>query len=60
MVCNYTNNTVGNILDLVIKSNDLLVFGLKSDQFVDSEHFALIFNLSFHNPGAVKRIDTFL
>ena len=32
--------------------------GLKSDQSVDSDHFALIFNLSFQSPGAVERTIT--
>ena len=32
---------------------------LKSDQSVDLDHFALIFNLSFQSPGAVKRTITY-
>ena len=43
----------------VITRKDLLVTGLKSDQSVDSDHFALIFNLSFQSPGAVKRTITY-
>ena len=50
-----STHTAGNTLDLVITRNDLLVTGLKSDQSVDSDHFALIFNLSFQSSGAVKR-----
>ena len=52
-------HTAGNTLDLVITRSDLLVTGLKSDQSVDSDHFALIFNLSFQSPGAVKRTITY-
>ena len=51
-------HTAGNTLDLVITRSDLLVTGLKSDQSVDLDHFALIFNLSFQSPGAVKRTIT--
>ena len=47
-------HAAGNILDLVITRNDLLVTGLQSDQSVDSDHFALIFKLSFQSPEAVK------
>ena len=39
----------------VFTRNDLLVTGLKSDQSVDFDHFALIFSLSNQSPGAVKR-----
>ena len=52
-------HTAGNTLDLVITRNDLLVTGLQSDQSVDSDHFALIFSLSFQSPGAVKRTITY-
>ena len=51
-------HTAGNTLDIIITRNDLLVTGLKSDQSVDSDHFALIFNLSFQSPGVVKRTIT--
>ena len=47
-------HTAGNTLDLIITRNCLLVTGLKSVQSVDSDHFALIFNLSFQFPDAVK------
>ena len=56
---NIPTHTAGNTLDLVITRNDLLVTGLKSDQSVDSDHFALIFNLSFQSPGPVKRTITY-
>ena len=56
---NIPTHTAGNTLDLVITRNDLLVTGLKSDQSVDSDHFALIFNQSFQSPGAVKRTITY-
>ena len=56
---NIPTHTAGNTLDLVITRNDLLVTGLKSDQSVDSDYFALIFNLSFQSPGAVERIITY-
>ena len=56
---NIPTHTTGNTLDLVITRNYLLVTGLKSDQSVDSDHFALIFNLSFQSPGAVKRTITY-
>ena len=46
-------HTAGNTLALVITRNNLVVTGLKSDQSVDSDHFALIFNLAFQSPSAV-------
>ena len=56
---NIPTHTAGNTLNLVITRNDLLVTGLKCDQSVDSDHFALIFSLSFQSPGAVKRTITY-
>ena len=49
-------------LTLLIKKitgNDLLMTGIKCEQSVDSDHFALIFNLSFQSPGAIKRLITY-
>ena len=56
---NIPTHTAGNTLDRVITRNDLLVTGLKSYQSVDSDHFVLLFNLSFQSPGAVKRTITY-
>ena len=49
-------HTAENTLDLVITRNDLLVTGPKSDQSVDSDNFALIFNLSFQSLVQFKEL----
>ena len=56
---NVPTHTAGNTLDLVISKDDLLVRDISTDLSVRSDHFAVLFTLSFPSPGLPKQTVTY-
>ena len=56
---NVPTHTAGNTLDLVISKDDLLVRDISTDLSVKSDHFAVLFTLSFPSPGLPKQTVTY-
>ena len=56
---NVPTHTAGNALDLVISKDDLLVRDISTDLSVRSDHFAVLFTLSFPSPGLPKQTVTY-
>ena len=56
---NVPTHTAGNTLDLVISKDDLLVRDISTDLSERSDHFAVLFTLSFPSPGLPKQTVTY-